>query len=108
MMNTDPYIREMLTRFCKDNSLTLHQVWAASREMIDAEFSATFASDEEKTAEVVAAIETARNSKERNQFGNLPDPRIAGIKTARNLFGFGLREAVDFVDVLLAKGKVSP
>lgn len=96
-------LKTELRQFCEVNALTFHELWSIAKQMIDEEFASTFSSDEEKTADVLARIKNVRETKELNSFGRRADARVEGIKHARTLFGFGLREAVDFVDVLLAK-----
>lgn len=101
-------LSDRLSALCKEMSVTPHQVWVAAKQLIDAEYTATFSSDEEKTINVIAVMDAARTSKERNQFGNRKDPRVEGVKEARRLFGFGLREALGFVDLLISQGRAKP
>lgn len=100
-------MKDELRAFGVARGLQPSQLWAMAKELMDDDYRATYGSNDEKNADLRARIQMAFDDARR---ARRPDPKwtatIEGIKHARTLFGFGLREAKDYAERFIADMKL--
>lgn len=93
------FLAQWIKDYCKDNFISLSVAKSEVERLIKEEAEREAMSAPEKLAYLQALIDTEHQHKP-NPYGQ----RVFAIKRAREVFGFGLREAMDFTDSHIKNG----